>query len=164
MASIRVMTSASREAAAEVPFGGGVGDALGAQGIEIDLVVAPQFDVLEALAAGEDVEGDVQDVVGFVIGEMALEEMEVVVDVADQAGAASQQEHGADAAGDEALDALGQFVVDVGWRSSWALRVRARADSRCGRGFSADVRRRSPADLCSRALLLAALRFGISWG
>ena len=87
------------EAAAEVPCGGGVGDALGAQGVEIDLVVASQFEVLDAVAAGQDVEGDVEDVVGFVIGEMALEEMEVAVDVADQADPAGQQEHGADAAG-----------------------------------------------------------------
>ena len=102
------------EAAAEVAGGGGVGDALGAQGVEVDLVVASQFEVFDPFAAGQDVEGDVQDVVGFVIGEMPLEEMEVVVDVADQAGPASQQEHGADAAGGEALDAVGEFVVDVG--------------------------------------------------
>ena len=31
-----------------------------------------------------------------------------------KADLASQQEHGADAAGGEALDAIGQFVVDVG--------------------------------------------------
>ena len=40
------------EAAAEVAGGGGVGDAVGAEGVEEDLVVAPQFDVLEAGAAG----------------------------------------------------------------------------------------------------------------
>ena len=38
--------------------------------------------MLEPRAAGEDVEGDVQDVVGLVVGQMALEQMEVVVDVA----------------------------------------------------------------------------------
>ena len=102
------------EAAAEVPGGGGVGDALGAQGIEIDLVVASEFDVFDAFAAGEDVERDVQDVVGFVVGEMPLEDMEHRVDVADQSGLAGQQVHGADATGTEALDAIGQFVVDVG--------------------------------------------------
>ena len=32
--------------------------------VEIDLVVAPQLDVLDLLAAGQEVEGDVQDVVG----------------------------------------------------------------------------------------------------
>ena len=38
----------------------------------------------------------------------------MVVDVVDQAGAARQQEHGADAARREPPDAIGQFVVDVG--------------------------------------------------
>jgi hypothetical protein len=40
------------EAAVEVPGGGGVGDAMGAQGIKVDLVEAPWFDVLEPFAAG----------------------------------------------------------------------------------------------------------------
>ena len=113
MASIRVHDVGLGEAAAEVPFGGGVGEPLGVQGVEVNLVVASELEVFDAFAAGEEVEGDVQDVVGFVIGEMPLEEVEVVVDVADQAGSAGQQEHGADAAGGEALDAIGEFVVDV---------------------------------------------------
>jgi len=45
---------------------------------------------------------------------MAFEEMEVVVDVVDQADPACQEEHGADAACGEALDAIGQLIVDVG--------------------------------------------------
>ena len=72
--------------------------------------------MFETSAAGEDVEGDVQDMVGFVIGEMALEEMKLGVDGGDQAGAACQQDHGTDAAGGEAVDALAEFVVDVAWR------------------------------------------------
>ena len=101
------------EPTAEITRGGGVGDALGLEGIEEDGVVAEQLDVLETATAGEDVEGDVQDVVGFVIGEMAFEEMEVGVDGGDQAGGARQQHHGADAACGEAVDALTEFVVDV---------------------------------------------------
>ena len=101
------------KAAAEVPRRGGVGDSVGSQSVEIDLVVAPQFEVFDALTAGEDVEGDVQDVVGFVVGKMDLEQMKLGVDVADQAYPSSQQKHGADAAGAETLDAIGQFVVDI---------------------------------------------------
>src|SRR5438034_1042930 len=51
--------------------------------------------------------------IGFVIGEMDLEQMEMVVDVADQARLASQQQHGADAARGEAPDALAQLIMDV---------------------------------------------------
>ena len=54
------------EAAAEVPGGGGVGDALGPEGVEVDLVVAPDLQVLQPAAAGQEVVGDVQDVVALV--------------------------------------------------------------------------------------------------
>src|SRR5262249_19036987 len=101
------------EAAAEVPRRGGVGGAEGAQGIEVDLVVAPQFEVFDARATGQEIEGDVQDVVGFVVGQVSLEDVEAGVDVTDQSSALRHQEHGADAASGEALDAVGQFVVDV---------------------------------------------------
>ena len=59
------------ETAAEVAGRGRVGNSFGSQGIEVDLVVASQFEVLDSLAAGEDVEGNVQDVVGFVVRKMA---------------------------------------------------------------------------------------------
>ena len=41
--------------------------------------------MFDPLTAGEGVEGDVQDVVGFMIGKMHLKEMKIGVDVADQA-------------------------------------------------------------------------------
>src|SRR5439155_3057418 len=101
------------EPAAEVARGGGVGDALSTQGVEKDFVVAEPFEMLDPLATGEDVESEVQDMVGLVIGEMTFEQMELVVDGADQAGLVSQEQHGADAASGEAGDALAQLVVDV---------------------------------------------------
>src|SRR5271157_2187300 len=102
------------EAAAEIPGCGGVGDTHGAQGIEINLVIAPQFEMLDFLAAGQDVVGDIQDMVGLVIGLMPFEEMEIAVDIADQPGPASQQVEGTDSASGETLDAVRQFVMDVG--------------------------------------------------
>jgi hypothetical protein len=101
------------EATAEITLGGGVGNSLGAQGVEIDLVVAPQFKVFDPLATSEDVEGDVQDMVGFVVGQMTFEKAEVLVDIVDQADLLSQQENGADPAGTEAFDAIGVFVMDI---------------------------------------------------
>src|SRR5512147_1082109 len=38
----------SREAPAEIARAGGVGDAVGAEGVQEDEVIAPQFDVVEA--------------------------------------------------------------------------------------------------------------------
>ena len=48
------------------------------------------------------------------LGQMPLEEMEIAVDIADQPGPASQQVDGTDSASGETLDAVRQFVVDVG--------------------------------------------------
>jgi hypothetical protein len=101
------------KSAAEVAGSRGIGDALGAQGVEMNLVVPPQFEVFEPLTACQDVEGDVQDVVRLVIREMHLEEVKIGVDVADQAGPPGQEEHGADAAGAESLDPIAQLIVNI---------------------------------------------------
>ena len=68
------------EAAAEVARRGGIGNAPGAQGIEIGLVVAEQFQMFQARAAGQQVVGDVQHVVGLVVGQMDLQQAEAAVD------------------------------------------------------------------------------------
>ena len=90
--------SAGGEAAAEVAGGGGVGDAVGAEGVEEGLVVAAQFDVLEAGAVAQGVVGDVEDVVGLVVGQVELEQVESLVDGLGQAEFADQELDGADAA------------------------------------------------------------------
>ena len=69
MVSIRGEDVGLVEAAAEVAGGGRVGDAVGPERIEVDLIVAAQFEMFDATAAGEEIEGDVQDVVGFVVGQ-----------------------------------------------------------------------------------------------
>jgi hypothetical protein len=69
---------------------------------------------LRALTTGQDVERDVQDVVGLVVGQMPLEDVDLRVDRADQSGLAGQEVYGADSASGETLDAIRQFVVDVG--------------------------------------------------
>jgi hypothetical protein len=70
--------------------------------------------VLDALPTGEDVEGDVQDVIGLVIGKMDPEKMEIAVDVTNQARRPRYHEHGTDTAGGKPLDAISQFIMDVG--------------------------------------------------
>jgi hypothetical protein len=60
------------ETATEVPRSGGVGDSFGSQSVEIGFVVAPQLDVFDPLTASDDVEGNIQDVVGFMIGRWTL--------------------------------------------------------------------------------------------
>ena len=53
--------------------------------------------------------------VGFVVGEMALEQLKLGVDIPDESKFLSQEEDGADAAGTEPR-ALGVFVMDIGGR------------------------------------------------
>jgi len=72
------------EAATEVTGGGRVGDALGPQGVEVDLVVASDLEVFGALSACQEVVGDVQDVVALVVGRVPLEQVEVLIDVPNQ--------------------------------------------------------------------------------
>ena len=69
--------------------------------------------MLEPGTAGEEIEGDVQDMIGLVVGLMTFEQVQVVIDISDQSGSACQKEHGADTAGAQALDPLAQFVMDV---------------------------------------------------
>ncbi len=45
---------------------------------------------------------------------MHLEQMEVAVNLVDQVDLLSQEKDGADAAGAKPLDAIGQFVMDIG--------------------------------------------------
>ena len=101
------------EAAAEVAGGGRVGDAAGAQGVEEDFVVAAQFEVLQAGAVAQGVVGEVEDVVGLVVGQVDLEQVQAVVDGVDEAELAGQGVDGADAAVADAAGAVGDLVVDV---------------------------------------------------
>ena len=58
------------------------------QGIEVDLVVTSQFEMLELVSSGQDVEGDVQHVIGLMVRQVTLEEMEPAVDVVNQSALA----------------------------------------------------------------------------
>ena len=102
------------EASAEVAGGGGVGDAVGAEGVEEDDVVASQFDVVEAGAVAQGVVGEVQDVVALVVGEVVLEQVESLVDGLGQAELADEELDGADAAAGDGPGLGGGLVVDVG--------------------------------------------------
>ena len=103
-----------REAAAEVPGGRRVGDSFGSQGIEVDLIVASQFEVFDSLAAGEEIECDVEHMVGFVVGQMPLEQMQSAVDLLVEFDLLSHQKDGADAPGTESPHAIGPLIVDIG--------------------------------------------------
>ena len=86
------------ESSAEVAGGGGVGNAARPQGIEEGVIVAAPFDVLKARAVAQGVVGDVEDVIGLVIREMNLEQVQTLVDGPGQAEAMGEPVDGSDAA------------------------------------------------------------------
>jgi hypothetical protein len=69
--------------------------------------------VLKLSAPGYDIESEVQDMIGLVVGKMAFEEVEALIDVADQSGLAGDQEHSPDPAGGESLNPISQLVLNV---------------------------------------------------
>jgi len=100
------------EAAAEVAGRGRVGDPLGAQGVEEDLVGAAELEVLQAGAVAQGVVPQGEDVVGLVVGEVELEEVQAAVDGVDEADLAGEGVEGADTAAAEAAGAVSDLVVD----------------------------------------------------
>ena len=103
----------NREASAEVARGRRIGDALGSQGVEIVDIVAAQFQVLQAIAVTQVVESDVQDVIGFGIGQADLEDGQAGIDEGDQAEVAGELMEERDAAVAEAMDSVSDFVAEV---------------------------------------------------
>src|SRR6185369_7233116 len=102
------------EAAAEIARRGGIGNALGADGVEEDLVLTAQFDVLDTGAAAQRVVREVENVIGLVIRQVNLEQAEPFVDGAGEADAMAQEVQRPDAAVSDAAATLGKFVMDVG--------------------------------------------------
>ena len=107
---------AVREASAEVAGRGRVGDATGAQGIQKVLVVTAQFDVLQTGALAQGVVGEVEHVVGFVVGQVQLEQLQVSIDGVDQADAPGQQMDGPDAAAGDGPGFGRHLVMNVAGR------------------------------------------------
>ena len=101
------------EPPAEISGGRGIRNPLGTQGIEVDLIVTQQLEVLKPIAPGHDIEGNVQDVVRLVVGKMAFQEVKAGVDIGDQSGSTGDQEHSPDAAGGKSLDPIGQLVLNI---------------------------------------------------
>src|SRR5262249_1524242 len=74
------MNVVDAEAAAEIASRRWIGNAFGADGVEKDFVLERQFDVLNAGAAAQRVVGEVEDVIGLVIRQVNLQQVEPLVD------------------------------------------------------------------------------------
>src|SRR5207253_5418651 len=101
------------EAPAEVAGRGRIGEAPRAQGVEQDLVLAEQVQVLQARAAPQGQVGQGQHMVRFMVGKVDLEQLQATVDGLDQADLANERVHSADAADSDAAAAFADLIVDV---------------------------------------------------
>jgi len=68
----------------EVSRRGWIGNPLGSQSVEEVFILAAHFDVLQANSPGQNVVGDVQHVIALVVGQMNLEQVQMLVDVLHQ--------------------------------------------------------------------------------
>src|SRR5262249_20939100 len=93
---------------------GGVGDAVGAQGVEEDLVVASQLNIVEAGPVAQRVVGEVQDMVGLMVGQVELEQVEPLVDGLSEAEVPHEPLDGGGGAAGDRPGLVGDLVVDVG--------------------------------------------------
>ena len=100
------------EAAAEVAGRGRVGDAAGAEDIQVGDVRAEQFQVFQTPAPGQQVVGNVEHMVAVVVGEVEFQQAEMAVDRLGESELADQQVHGPDAAGGHGPP-IGDFIMDV---------------------------------------------------
>ena len=115
------------KAAAEVAGRGGVGNPLGAQRVEEDLVVAPQFDVFQPNAVAHRVVGQIQHVIRLVIGAVDFQHLDPAVDRLDQTGRVGQLVDQADAAVADGPRLVGQFHTNLRRREHRLTRVLPRA-------------------------------------
>ena len=97
----------------EVAAGGGIGYALGSEGVEIGCVVAQQLDVFKSLSTTQNVVGEIEHVIALVVGQVALEQVEVVIDTADQTALACKLVYDSNTTAVHRAGFPGQFVVHV---------------------------------------------------
>jgi hypothetical protein len=89
-----------------------IGNALNSQRIQKNFVVTPQFDVFQACAADEQVVGDVEHMIRFVIRQMTFQDMHPLINALSQARALHQQLHHSYTSGNDAARPAGELIVD----------------------------------------------------
>jgi hypothetical protein len=100
------------EAATEIARRRRVRNPLRAQGVEIALVLTAQLDVLQTRPAAQDVIGDPQDVIRFVIRQMDFQHVHRAIDRRDEARVLDEAMHQPDAADLQALHPFVELVVN----------------------------------------------------
>ena len=101
------------ESTTEISRGGWIGDPLRTQRVEIGFVVAFQLKIFQTPPVTQRVVGDVEHVIGFVIGEMEMQQFDVSIDRLDQPALPSERMHQPDAAVTDCVCTIGEFELNV---------------------------------------------------
>lgn len=101
------------EAAAEVPRRRRIGNPRDPQQVHVGFVLPPQFQVLQAAAIAQGVVGDGENVIGFVIREVQLEQVQPLVDGRRQPQSPCQPVYQADPAVGCPDVPISDFVLNV---------------------------------------------------
>jgi hypothetical protein len=111
------------EAAAEVARGGRVGDTLGSKGVEKVFILAPQFQVFQAGAIAQHVVSEDRDVIRLMIREVELEQMQTLVDVADESELLCQRVEDADSTRANSAGAVRDLIMNITGREHRTVRA-----------------------------------------
>src|SRR5665213_2062589 len=101
------------EATAKIAGRRGIGNAQGVQGIQVRFILSPQLQVLQTAAVTQRVVGDVQHMIGFVVWQVDLEQVQMLVDRSREAQRLGQLMHETNAAISSANRSLRHFVMRV---------------------------------------------------
>jgi hypothetical protein len=90
----------------------GAGGATDPKRIEVGFVVTPELQMIQAGATGQQVEGDVEHVIGFVIRRVELEDRSELIDVSPQVELLDQLHDHSQPATLHGMLLFRQFIID----------------------------------------------------
>ena len=109
------------EASTEVTGGSWIGNALRTEGIEVVFIVASQFQMFQARAAGQQVVRDIEDMVGLCVRQIKLQQLQSLIESVVESDSFYQLLHQADAAGCNGLCLVRDFIMNVARRDDGTL-------------------------------------------
>ena len=101
-----------RKPATEISRRRGVRNPLSPEGIQVSLVIPPQFQMLQTCSSGEQIEGDVEHVIGLAVRQMKPQDRTLPIDTPGDIQLPHELLNGPDPSGGESLYPIRQFQSD----------------------------------------------------
>jgi hypothetical protein len=101
-----------RKSPTEIACCRGIWNPLSTQGIQIRFVIASQFQMLQTLTTSKQIEGDVEHVIGFAVGQMKPQDRAPPIDAVSDIELPDQLLHDSHAPSGNRLRPLGKFILN----------------------------------------------------